>query len=352
MNKIIIKYTVIAALIVISACSSSKNVTLHTTRPAEITFPSSVETLVLVDRTVYDDNTLSVIEGIITGELPDEDNFGTQELINGIRSQIRQSSRFNIRVAEEKLKGNSLTSVFPEPITWRVINALCKKYKAQSVVAVELFDTDFIITDGVRKVKKKKKVNGKKREVEVNEFYVKGIADVTIGIRVYEPKSKRIFDQEIISRTKTWEEKGNSIQDALSHLIAKNKATGYLSQRIGENYAYKIAPMPITITRSFESESDDTPELAIGARHADVGNWEEAISVWESGISRAPVEDAGYLTYNMAVGYEVLGDFDNAIMWAEKSYVSYENDDALRYVNLLRSRIDDEEQVRIQLNSP
>ena len=125
MIKNILKYLNIIALMLLFACSSSKNVTIYTTRPAEITFPSSVETLVLVDRTIYDDNTLSILEGIITGELPDEDNFGTQELINGMRNQLNLSSRFNIRVADERLKGNSLTSVFPDPISWRVIDALC-----------------------------------------------------------------------------------------------------------------------------------------------------------------------------------------------------------------------------------
>ena len=110
--------------------------------------------------------------------------------------------------------------------------------------------------------------------------------------------------------------------------------------------------MPVTLTRSFETESDDTPELALGARHAEVGNWQEAAEVWESGISKAPMEDAGYLTYNIAVAYEVLGDLDTALQWAEKSYVEFQNDDALRYVNLLRNRMDEEEQVRMQYNSP
>jgi tetratricopeptide (TPR) repeat protein len=110
--------------------------------------------------------------------------------------------------------------------------------------------------------------------------------------------------------------------------------------------------MPITLTRSFETESDDTPELAIGARYAEVGNWQEAAEVWKSGVSKAPTEDAGYLTYNIAVAYEVLGDFDNALKWAERSYVEFQNDDALRYVNILRDRIADEEQVRMQLDSP
>ena len=352
MKSKIILFLLTAAIALLSACSSTKNVTITTTRPAEITFPSSVQNLVIVDRTVYDESTLSIIEGIITGELPEEDQFGTQELIDGIFDQMKYSSRFNMTVAGERIKGNSVTNVLPEPLSWRVINALCKKYDAQSVIAVELYDTDFIIADGVKKVKEKRKIDGKEREVEVNRYTAEGVADVTIGIRIYEPESKRIIDQEMINRSRTWNAEGSTIKDALNNLIAKNKATGYISRNIGQNYAYKIAPMPVRLTRSFVSESDDTPELALGARHAEVGNWKEAAEVWKNGISKAPTEDAGYLTYNIAVAYEVMGDFDNALKWAERSYVEYQNDDALRYVNILNNRIADEEEVQRQLNSP
>jgi hypothetical protein len=347
---ILILLTALAAFL--ASCSSSKKVTITTTRPAEITFPSSVQNLVIVDRTEYDESTLSVLEGIITGELPEEDEFGVQELIDGLFDQMKYSSRFNMTVAGERIKGNSLTNVLPEPLSWRRINALCKKYDADAVIAIELFDTDFVIADGVKKVKEKKKVNGKEREVEVNKYTAEGVADVTIGIRIYDPGSKSIVDQDVFNRSRSWNAEGRTIQDALNSLIAKNKATGYISRRIGQDYAYKIAPMPVRLTRSFETESDDTPELALGARLAEVGNWREAAEVWKSGISNAPMEDAGYLTYNIAVAYEILGDFDNALNWAEKSYVEYQNDDALRYVNILKNRMADEEQVRMQLNEP
>lgn len=349
MKKNILDYfKLLISVLTITACSSTKDVTIQTTRPADITFPPSIQTILIIDRTEYDSDAAAIIEGFLTGELLDEDNFGAQELINGIRTQMRYSSRFDVKLASERLKGNSLTSVFPEQLPWKIVSAFCEKYDAQLVVAIEIFDSDFIITDGVKKVKKKRKIEGKEREVEVNEYYAEGLANVTIGIRVYDPENNMIVDQEVINKTNTWDAKANSLQDALKHLIAKNDATGYLSKRVGTNYAYKIAPMPISITRSYESESDETPELALGARNAEVGKWKEAIEVWKSAVAKAPKEDAGYLTNNIAIGYEVLGDFDSALRWAEKSYVIYGNEDALDYVELLQARVEDEAQVRQQ----
>lgn len=350
------KNTVLSALVILAmvftGCSSTKNVTIDSMRPAEVTFPSSVQSIVLLDRTEFESTVESIIEGVLTGELPDEDNYGTQELINGFKNQMRYSNRFDIKVANERVKGNSLTSLFPDQLPWEVVGAFCEKYNSQAMLSVEIFDTDFLITDGIRKVKKKRKIDGKEREVEVNEYYAEGVANVTIGLRLYYPEKEIIFDQQLINRNKTWNAKGNSIQDAIKQLIAKNDATGYLSNRVGQNYAYKIAPMPIKITRTFEAESDDTPEIEIGTRYAEVGNWEQAATVWESGLSKAPIEDAGYLTYNIAVANEVLGDLELALNWAEESYVKYGNEDALNYVNLLKERLIDEDQVRQQFEQP
>lgn len=348
-----IKYLIILSFFVfISACSSSKKVTINTMRPAEITFPVSIQSIVILDRTEFSSDAESIIEGVLTGEMFDEDSYGTQELVNGFRNQMRYSDRFDIKVAAEKLKGNSLTSVFPNPLSWRVVGAFCEKYESEALLAVEIFDTDYIITDGVRKVKKKRKIDGKEREVEVNEYYAQGVANVTIGLRLYDPEAQVIVDQQLIRRDKTWDATGNSVRDAYKHLIQKKEATAYLSSRVGRNYAYKISPMPVKITRKFEGESDDTPEIEIGARYAEVGKWNEALDVWKNAISKAPIEDAGYLSYNIAVAYEVLGDIDSAIKWAETSYVKYDNDDALDYVHLLKERAIDEEQVRIQFEQP
>lgn len=349
MKNLTKEFVLISVIFVLfSACSSTKKVTIDTMKPAEITFPTYIQSIIVLDRTEFASDAESIIEGILTGEMLDEDNLGTQELINGFKDQMRYSNRFNIKVASERLKGNSLTSVFPNPLSWKVVGAFCEKYKSEALLSVEIFDTDFNITDGVRKVKKKRKIDGKEREVEVNEYYAEGIASITIGLRLYDPEKEIVVDQQLIRRNKSWDATGKSIRDALNHLIEKQEATAYLSSRIGRNYAYKISPMPIKITRSFEGESDDTPEIEIGSRYADVGKWEEAIEVWESAIPKAPSEDAGYLTLNIAVALEVLGDLDSAISWAEESYVKYDNEDALDYVKLLKERMIDEEQVKQQ----
>ena len=118
---------------------------------------------------------------------------------------------------------------------------------------------------------------------------------------------------------------------------------------MGVDYAFKIAPMPITINRSFRGKSKKSPAIETGARFADIGQWEDAIMEWKQGIRNAEDKEAGYLTYNMAVGYEVLGDMGSALKWAEKSYIRYGNKNARSYVTLINKRLEEEEMARKQL---
>ncbi len=337
-------------MVVFGACRGTRSVTLDTMRPAEITFPSYVDNIVIADRTKFDKEAVNVVESILTGEMPGEDATGVQELINAFQQQLSYSPRFQTRVASERLTGNSLTSVFPKRLSWRTVNQLCKKYDAQAVVAIEIFDTDFIITDGKRVVKKTVTVDSVQREVEVNEFYAKGVGNINIGIRLYDPKAKKVIDQQLLKQNRTWNAEGASLRDALAKLAAKSEATRYLSQRVGGSYAHKIAPMPIQISRSFVGKSRKAPALEQGTRYADVGEWKNAISVWKQGIKRAPpTKQCGYLSQNIAIAYEVLGDLKTARKWAQKSYVRYGNKDAKRYVSLIQQRLYDEQLAERQM---
>lgn len=108
--------------------------------------------------------------------------------------------------------------------------------------------------------------------------------------------------------------------------------------------------MPVRIVRQFRGKAKKSPELEQGTRYADVAKWSQAIDVWKSGIDRARNKEAGFLSHNIAIGYEVLGDFDQALDWAETSYVRYGNRDARDYANQVRRRLRAERFAREQLN--
>src|SRR5688500_13134406 len=210
-------------------CSSMRSVGINSMRPAEITFPSYVNTLLIVDRTKFESSAVNVIEGILTGEMPGADKAAAQEALGALQQTLMQSPRFKVIRASEILKGNSVTQAFPDAIPWNVIENMCTQYKTEAVIALEIFDSNFIVTKGERMKKKQIEENGVKKEINVPEYYAEGVANIKIGIRLYDPKPKSIVDQQMFTKTRRWEAVGSSVLDAVGKLIQKTEATRQVS---------------------------------------------------------------------------------------------------------------------------
>src|SRR4051812_39371810 len=181
------KHTIFLIVVVlyISACGPSKNVSFNITQPAEITLPADVNTILLVDRTKFEHESVNIIEGILTGELPADDKAAAQEGLNSLKKKLDSSPRFNVKICTERLKGNSITTAFPEPLPWNKVDELCTANNAEVVVALEVFDSNFIITNGSR-VKKRTEGDGKNaHQVDYTEYYAQGVGSLKIGIRTY-----------------------------------------------------------------------------------------------------------------------------------------------------------------------
>ena len=340
---------IVVPVMIMLSCISTKRVTMNTLRPADIMLPKDIQTIVLVDRTDFKKQAVNIIEGVLTGELPMEDRAAVQEGLARMRNTLQTTDRFNAVINPQRYKGNSVSSVFPEPLQWNTIASICRTHNAQAVVAIEIFDSDFMVTKGKKRVTKKIKKGEVYVEREVDEYYAQGVMDIKMGIRLYDAIRKQIVDDELFTSTRTWKSRADSKADALAKLIKKGDATRFLCGKIGEQYIYKISPMPIRITRKFYRKSRKAPAIERGTRFADVNKWQEAIAAWKEGLNGAPQKEAGCLAYNIAIGYEVTGDYDSAVKWAQDAYTEYGNNLAQSYVGMLQRRKESERRVDEQM---
>ena len=326
------------ALLLIN-CGATRQVAIDSTRPADINIDPSIQKLLIVNRADGSKNFLNTVEGILTGELLNEDKAAVQAFIVGLDNQLQFSPRFQTQVATEVLAGNSLTRSFPEPISWWMIEAICEEYNSDAVLAIEILDTDFIITQTKKMIVVENKEGQK---VKVAEYHADGVANMTLGVRMYNPRTKAIIDQDLFRQTNSWESVSRSEAEALAKLISKADASSYLANQVGRDYAYRIAPMPVQLNRSFVGKAKKAPAVEQGARFADVGQWNQAIEVWENGLNTAPEKESGILAYNIAIAYEILGNMDASIQWAQRSYTQYGNNKGKHYYHQLLRRIDNE----------
>lgn len=347
MKRFFYKISTLMVMVILASCM--RTVTMDSMRPAEITFPSNVKTLLLLDRTKFEKQAVNIIEGVLTGEMPGSDRAALEAAMGAFQQTLSYTPRFAVKRASESFAGNSITAAFPPPLSWKDISELCKRYEADAVVAIEIFDSDFIVTDGKRMVKKTVEQNGVKKEIEVAEFYAEGVGNVKIGFKVYDPSNQNIIDQQLFNQSNTWQGSGSTAQHALAQLIARQEAVAYVSNAAASDYAYKIAPMPVKISRQFYAKKRGVPEMQMGTRMADVNDWQGALDTWRNAIPGTPRKSAGKLCYNTAIAYEVFGDLAEAQNWASKAYVEYGNKKARDYRNVLTYRIQQEQRVQEQM---
>lgn len=338
--------------ILFSSCM--KSVSINTLRPADINIPNEIQSIVLVDRTAYQRDAVGIIEGILTGEGINEDQDGVMIMFSSLQNSLRVSPRFDVVLASEKLRGQNILGSFPDPLDWRQIDQLTRKYNADGLLAIEIFDSNFIITNGKRKnTRTVEDKDGNKIEEEYIEFFAEGVGNTRIGVRLYDAKNRTVIDQDIYTENKTWEASAVSLKEALAQLVSKSQATKYLAQAVGNTYARKIAPMPVRISRSYYAKPKKNSFLSKGARQAGVNQWESAISTWETGLKNtSDTKASGRMAYNIAVGYEIIGDLFLAHEWAGRSYVDYGNKKGRSYASQLNNRMITEEILDEQLRLP
>ena len=340
----------ILTVLLSSSCRTTRYVTFNSSRPAEITFAPEIQNFVIVDRTEFENKNVNIIEGVLTGERPGDDKRGVLEMMMNFRQQMENTGRFQVKVSEERLKGNQVLGELPSPESWETIIRIANENQADLVVMVEVFDSDFRVMDSRETIMRKIAEGAITKTIPVIEFYSKGDGRLTSGFRIYDPLNKEIIDQELFDVNHHWESKGLTPIAASNALIHRGEAMRILSSMAGRRYASKLAPTPIRIRREFWARRKGAPEIAIGTRYADVNEWNKSIETWQRGLDTSSKRKArGGYCHNIAVAYEVLGDFEKALEWSSRAWVEYKDKKSKYYHRALRNRIRDEQILNDQL---
>ncbi len=317
-------------------------------KPAAISLHPEIKRVVVVNRTVPQNKLTNTIEGILTGEWVGQDKQGVVRTLSGIQSILRDSPTLEAIIADETLTGSGTGGSFPFALNWEEVEELCNKYQSDALVSLETYDSDFIVTKGTKVVDKK---DSEGKVIKSTEYYAEGIATVKIGMRIYDPIARTIVDEAHYSDNKRWYATGRSVADALLQLIDSKEAVKQVSFSIGNYYGRRISPSWIRVSREFYRKPKSNTFLSQGGRQADVGDWDGALESWLKAATSQNSKIAGRAAVNVALGYEVLGDLQEASKWAMKSYTDYGNKTGLEYARILSNRILDQQKLELQLGN-
>lgn len=345
-NTVFILFLSTAFFLVIS-CSSTNRMTMGITQPAKVAIPNDVINVGIVNRSSASENNkvLDDIDKILSLEGLNLDKEGAENAIIGLKYELERGNKFEaIKIIENQKDINKGLSVFPAELSWDIVDRICKENGVDVLFSLEFYDTDTAANYELTTVKIP---NNLGVEVNVPGHRIELNTAVKNGWRIYDPADRRIIDEYVSSNSLFSVGEGINPVKAFEAVVDRKEAVISASSKLGANYALITRPEKIRIARDYFIRGSDNLEIA--DRRAKAGDWDGAAELWNADLNNAKSKVAGRAYYNMAISNEINGNLNTALEYASKAYTDYENKKALRYINMLKRRVVNQQELNRQL---
>ncbi|MEN8123892.1 MAG: DUF6340 family protein [Bacteroidota bacterium] len=332
--------------ILLSSCSSTNKLTLSVNEPSLVYIPSNIKSIGIIDRSLPSKEIKKIddIDKVLSIEGKNLDEEGANISVNGLFDELVKSEKFSeVKIIDGIQIKNPGIGIFPTTISWETLEQISIKYNVDAIYSLSFYDTDAIVNYNTVPVEITGPLGVK---IPAIEHHTTINTLIKTGWRIYDINNKNVLDEFIFNENVTSKGVGINPVNAAKAIIGRKESVLQVSKTIGQNYALRIFPFKMRVSRDYFVRGSDN--FVIAKRRAQTGNWDGAAELWSKEVSNPKKEIAGRACYNMAIINEINGDLDTAVEWASKSYTDYKNKTALRYLKILKYRIEKNNQLQQQ----
>lgn len=329
-------------LLLLAGCSSTRNMRVLTARPANIPIERSIKRIAIINRAIPLQK--SIIEGVITGELPGTDVKLSRECISALNQELGTSNRFTTTVYNRELLSGSLNSTeFGPYLSWNTISEICKKTEADAVLSLEYFDAGYTLENLAKASKTIDKVLTNNTGEPI--FSANGTASAKAGFRIYNNHNQSVIYENGYRHNRVWKQTARTYLEAAAKLLKRNEAIVCVSRELGSSFSRQLIPMSYWEDRlMFKGKN---PLSVKAERLALTRNWEAAADTWKQAFDQAvKPKERGAIAYNLALANEVLGNYELAKKWIVTSYTEGGDRRALEYSKIIDGLIYDNQRMQ------
>jgi len=317
------------------SCSATNHVYISVLQPSPVTLPPGMKEVGIINRSLVTEKNkvLDIVDKVMTLEGDSLDAQASQASIIGLADELINNKRFtNVTAFNNVNLRSNVPGQYQGPLDWDVVDQICREKHIDALFSLEVFDTDSKISYTTVPVTIKTPLGN----IPGVEHHASMFTTVKSGWRIYDPVQRLILDDYPLTRNITLSGKGINPVAAAGAIINRKDAVKNVSRKIGQDYAYRLLPYWIKVTRDYYVKGSDN--FSVAKRKAQTGNWNGAAALWEKETTSNSSTIAGRACYNMAIICEINGQLDKGIEWAQKAYENYNNKLALKYVNILKQR--------------
>jgi hypothetical protein len=332
MNKF---FLILLTVVALTACKTNQ-LYLNVVEPAPVTISPEIKKVGVINRATPTDETkvFDILDKVLTLEGVNLDKDGAEQAIAGLASELLNNNRFaEVKQLSDIDFRTPKIGLFPDPLTWEIVDKVCKETGTDALFALESYDTDTKLNYSTRNVNIKTPLGvtipGLEHRLDMETI-------VKTGWRIYDPGSRVIADEYTDLQSVVFNSHGINPLAAAKGLIGRKAAVQEVSNKSGHEYALRIVPYTLRVQRDYFVKG--TNNFKIAKRKAQLGKWDEAGTLWEKETGNPKMKVAGRACYNMAIISEIDGNVDTALQWAQKAYEDYNVKLAREYSRILENR--------------
>ncbi|MDM8161891.1 DUF6340 family protein [Labilibaculum sp. K2S] len=302
-------YLFVISLFVLSSCQTLSLYSFQGLNAPKVLIPADVKTIGFVDRnTSFKIDSISQYYLVNSKLLADTTDYSTDistscylGFTENLSEYLAMDSIPFIQLDKKEMSGDRDY----KPMKWELVDSICESNGSDILICLEdiqLYNKYTVFEDVLNY----------------------GITDANYFAvwRIYDPLNKIYLDEQIVIDSLFSEITSPSYKRLIEEKLPKRKDLFKdVSYEIGNQYADMLAPKWIDITRKYFASGDD--RLAISKYYIDQEDWESPIALWTEISNEDDFKLAGRACYNLAVAYEIKGDFITANQWIRKSIYYY-----------------------------
>ena len=161
MNKLIPILFITASLI---SCKTNQ-LYLNVVEPAPVTISPEIKKVGVINRATATDETkiIDILDKVLTLEGVNLDKDGAEQAMAGLTAGLLNNNRFaEVKQLSDLDFRTPKIGLFPEPLTWEIVDKICKETSTDALLALESYDTDTRLNYSTKNVNVKTNINNNK----------------------------------------------------------------------------------------------------------------------------------------------------------------------------------------------
>jgi tetratricopeptide (TPR) repeat protein len=321
------------------SCVSLKPLYIEIPQKSHQELPVNIQSLLIVARMV--DGSYTDLDADSLQKIFYKQQFNYDTIINDIQAVdttlkalgnlLFESGRYDIVIPENRFLPFEKNAFITKELTWEEVKTLCDTFDTDAVLSIDHFKTRVITTFD----------KGSYFSQYENQFYERAEATIKISfeavVRVYDPAKEKIESRLIMRDTLVWEDNGSTINDLFSRFTPVKDALSEVGIAVALEFANQVNPKWKQEKRGYFIKGD--ANLKQAAPLVSSGQWGPAIMLWKETVENTKSKSTkSKAEFNIALGYEMLGDIDESIKWALQSYETMFRTNTYNYLEILKRR--------------